>query len=301
MLKLFSDNLLPVLLAAAVGYVLRARVEVSPRSLSRVAFIVFAPCLVYQVIVDNRPTGGDMLRMAAFATLALVTVGALAGLIAWRFRWPRPLAAGLVLAVLLPNAGNFGLSANLFAFGNPGLAQASLFFVTSSVISYTLGVFVASLGREPVGKALAGLPRIPTVWAVALAFAMVEAHRTLPLPVARTVKLLADATIPVFLIILGMQLHGVRLAGRARAIALGSGLRLLGGAAAGILFSRALGLAGPAHQAAVLEASMPTAVISIILATEYDVEPEYVTSVVFVTTVLCPFTLTPLLSWLRAG
>ena len=45
----------------------------------------------------------------------------------------------MVLTVLLPNAGNFGLSANLFAFGEEGLAQASLFFVTASVLSYTVG------------------------------------------------------------------------------------------------------------------------------------------------------------------
>jgi predicted permease len=40
---------------------------------------------------------------------------------------------------------------------------------------------------------------------------------------------------------------------------------------------------------------MPSAVIAIVLATEYDVEPAFVTSAVLVTTLLSPLTLTPLL------
>ena len=58
--------------------------------------------------------------------------------------------AAVVLAAMLPNAGNFGLAANRFAFGDPGLAHASVFFVTASVLTYTVGVAVASLGRAVV-------------------------------------------------------------------------------------------------------------------------------------------------------
>lgn len=52
------------------------------------------------------------------------------------------------------------------------------------------------------------------------------------------------------------------------------------------------------RQASILEASMPTAVMCTILATEFDVEPAFVTSVVFLTTILSPLTITPLLSYL---
>jgi predicted permease len=301
LIKLFGDNLLPVLLAAAVGYVLRTRVQVGARSMSRVAFLVFSPCLVFEIIVENHLSGGAMLHMGAFTLIGLLVPGILAGVLARRLGWSRSMTAGVVLTVLLPNAGNFGLSANLFAFGKPGLGQASLFFVTSAVLSYTVGVFVASLGRMSVRQALIGLPKIPTVWAVLLAFVMVRFDWSLPFPVARAVKLLSDATIPVMLVILGMQLHGARLAGRVVPLSLAASLRLIGGAAFGLLLAHLIGLKGAARQAGVLEAAMPSAVISIILATEYDVEPEFVTSVVFATTILCPLTLTPLLSILGAG
>ena len=71
-----------------------------------------------------------------------------------------------------------------------------------------------------------------------------------------------------------------------RALLLATGMRLLG---------------GMAYNAGVLESSMPTAVLSTILSTEYEAEPAFVTTVVFTTTLLSPLTLTPLLSILQSA
>ncbi|MBM3821059.1 MAG: hypothetical protein FJW14_18865 [Acidimicrobiia bacterium] len=57
-------------------------------------------------------------------------------------------------------------------------------------------------------------------------------------------------------------------------------------------------LAGPAFQAGVLQASMPAAIVTTIIALEFDVAPRFVTSVVFLSTLLSPITLTGLIAWL---
>jgi predicted permease len=44
---------------------------------------------------------------------------------------------------------------------------------------------------------------------------------------------------------------------------------------------------------------MPSAVLNSILATQYDVEPDFVSSAILVTTLLSPLTLTPLLQALH--
>lgn len=300
MWQLFADNLLPIFLAAGLGWLFAARGQVDPRPLSRIAFLLLSPCLMYQVIVDNRLEGGVFLRMAVFTLAVLLTLGAAAGLAGRLLRWPRTMTAAVMLTVLFPNAGNFGLSANLFAFGQEGLAQASLFFITSSVLSYTLGVFVASAGRAGIRESLAGLPKTSAVWAVLAAFLVLRTGWELPLPVARTVKLFADACIPVFLLILGMQLRGARWRGFPLPLAVASATRLAGGVVVGLAFAPLFLGGGVARQAGVLEAAMPSAVITIILATEYDVEPGFVTAVVVATTLLSPLTLTPLLAWLGA-
>jgi predicted permease len=48
----------------------------------------------------------------------------------------------------------------------------------------------------------------------------------------------------------------------------------------------------------VTEASMPSMVSATVLATEYNLDAKLVTAVVFISTLLSPFTLTPLLVFL---
>lgn len=299
LVQLFADNLLPVFLTAGTGWALAATVRPDKRTVSQLGLYVLAPALVLDAILGSHVPFAALLRMMGFAFTSLMLPAALAfAVAAWR-RWPRRLASAVVLTAMLTNAGNYGLSVNLLAFGPAGLAQASLFFMTSAIVSYTAGVLVASLGRMGVRDSLAGLVRIPTVWAVAAAFVMLALKLELPGPVASSVHLLAQACVPVFLVVLGMQLHGVRMTGPVRPMAFAAAVRLGGGALAGAALAPVFHLAGPARQAGILQSAMPSAVIGTILATEYDVEPEFVTSVVLLTTVLSPFTLTPLLAHLR--
>ena len=67
----------------------------------------------------------------------------------------------------------------------------------------------------------------------------------------------------------------------------------------GLIAAHALALTGPALQASVLQASMPAAVVTTVIALEFDLEPAYMTSVVVATTVVSPFTLTLLIAYLQ--
>ena len=298
MLNLFLDNLLPVVLVAGAGYLLAGIRRVEPRPVTHVGFYVLAPCLVFRLLVENPLGVGEVYRVGAVALLgtalpALAAVGV--GVI---LRWPRALIAACALCALLPNAANYGLSAVHFAFGDAALAQAGVYFVVMSILTYTAGVLIASLGRAKLGTALKELVKVPAIWAVLLGFLLVQANQTLPVPLERAVYLLADATIPVFLLILGMQFRTMRWKGALIPITVVVGLRLVGGALAGLGAAEVLGLSGPALQATVLESGMPVAVITIVLATEYDLEPDFVTTTVFVSTLLSPLTLTPLMHYL---
>jgi predicted permease len=298
LLRLFANNLLPILLMAGIGYLLAAKLELDVRTLSLVTFHVFSPALIFDLIISSRLGGEDMLRMAAFTAATLLTVGLVAAVIGHILGLPRRLRAAVVLTAMLPNAGNYGLSLNLFAFGEDALAQAAIFFATSAALTYTVGVFVASLGRADARTALLGLLRVPTVYAVAIALVVVYQEWQLPLPLERSVSTLAQAAIPTFLIVLGMQLHRAGAFRPTGLQGLAVGLRLVAGPAIAVLFALVFGLTGPARTAGILEAAMPSAVITTVLGEVYDIEPAFITSVVFASTIASPLTLTPLLAWL---
>ena len=97
-----------------------------------------------------------------------------------------------------------------------------------------------------------------------------------------------------------MQLVNIKLNGQVLPLILTSSMRLIIAPLLAMGLSKVFGMTGPAYQAVVLEAAMPVAVLTTILATEFDAQPSFVTAAVLVSTLLSPFTLTPLLAFLGA-
>jgi predicted permease len=300
LLRLFADNLLPILLVAGAGYLAGKWLNVEARSVSRVVLYLFSPCLLFELLITSQINFSDMLRMTGFALASILTVGVITWTLGRLIGLERKMLAAVLLCTLTINAGNYGLSLNLFAFGEEGLAYASLFFVVSAIITYTLGVTVASMGKASLADSLKGLLKIPVTYMVPLALIFVYFDWKLPLPLDRAVSLLSDASIPAMLIVLGLQLQNNQRSYNLHALFLAGGMRLLGGLGVGLFLAAAFGLGGVAYNAGVLESSMPTAVMATILATEYEAEPAFVTTAVFASTLLSPLTLTPLLLILGA-
>jgi hypothetical protein len=100
------------------------------------------------------------------------------------------------------------------------------------------------------------------------------------------------------LILLGMQIARAGLPKRKDLLLASVGLRMLASPLIAWFLAPIMGLSGVGRQAGILQAAMPTAVLTTVIATEYDVEPEFVTGVVLVATLISPLTLTPLLAML---
>ena len=100
------------------------------------------------------------------------------------------------------------------------------------------------------------------------------------------------------LVLLGLELSRVQWSHSVRALALGTVLRLFIAPAIGLLMAIPFGLSGVARQGIVTETAMPAAVATTVVASEFGLEPSLVTAIVFVGTILSPFTLTPLLVYL---
>ena len=300
LLNLFLNNLLPIILAASIGFALGKWLKLTPRSLSQVVFYVFSPCLVFKLLINNRLSNADILRTMAFAGLLLCLVGFLTWMIGRLLRLERSMLAAVLLSALFINAGNFGLPVTDFAFGEPALAYATLFFVAMYMLTNTVGVVIASTGSTDLPHALLGLLKLPATYALLLGIIFTQMNWQLPSPLERTVNLLGDAAIPSMLVLLGMQLVNVHWGGHLKPLLLTSGMRLLVAPFLAFLMTRPFGIQGPAFQAVVLESAMPTAVLATVLATEFDTQPSFVTSVVLVTTLISPLTITPLLYYLGA-
>jgi predicted permease len=298
--SVFLSDILPIFLVAGVGYILARRLQANVKTLSHVVFYALAPCFVFRMLISSNLSGPEAGRMALLAVLVAVSMGLLARLAAIPFRLSRAELSGFLLVIIFSNGGNYGLPVVLFAFGNEALAHATVYFVTSSMLTYTAGVALAASGRRSIGRAILGIRKMPAVYGVAAAAVVMMTGVSVPGPLMRSIDLLGNAAIPAMILVLGMQLERATAPEKPGVLAAAVALSLAAAPLVALGLSSLLGLTGPSRQAGVALASMPTAVITTILALEFDTTPAFVTNVVFSTTLLSPLTLAPLIAYLSA-
>lgn len=299
LLSIFTDDILPILLVASVGFLLARYLRVDVKALSRVTLYALMPCLAFNILVTSKISAAELGRMALLAVCTVLGIGLITWLVTLPLRLDRATASACLIVVMFANGGNYGLPLTLFAFGQEALAYATVYFVTSVAMTYTIGIFLASSGQRSLSDALTSVFKMPVVYAVAIALVVILTGTTLPLPVMRPIQLLSNAAIPAMLLILGMQLERAVKPERPWLVGLATALRLVVSMVLGFALASIFGLSGVARQAGVLQAAMPTAVITTILALEYKLDSSFVTGVVFLSTLLSPFTLALLIAFLN--
>lgn len=291
--------LTPIFLTAGAGYLLARWLGVRPQGLAKAAFYIFSPSLLFDKFSTSSLSADDMGRLAAFAILTIAGSGLIAWTLARLLHFDRVTGAAFVLCAIAGNTGNYGLPANQFAFGDAALEPAVIYYAVSTLVLSTVGIYVAARGRRTARQSLRNVLTVPLTYAGIAGLLVWATGVKLPLPVERFANLTGQAAIPVMLVILGMQLAQVRLRDDLGPISLAAATKLISGPLLGIFFAGLLGLTGISRQAAIVEASMPTAVMATVLATEYDAAPRFTAGVVLVSTLASLVTVTLVLIYLR--
>ena len=298
LLSIFASDILPVFVIAGAGFLLGRKLQASVQTLSRVSFYALTPCLAFKMLATSKMTGPEAGRIVLMAVLVTAAMGLLARVAAIPLGLNRAELSAFLLVSMFSNGGNYGLPVVMFAFGTEALAHGTVYFVTSAILTYTFGVLIAAAGKRSMTRAIAGIARVPAVYGVAAASFVLVTGLSVPVALMRPVGLLSDAALPMMILVLGMQLERATVPDRPWAVALAVALSLVAAPLVALGLASLLRVSGSARQASVILASMPVAVITTILALEFDVAPAFVTSAVFLSTLLSPLTLTPLLAYL---
>ncbi len=275
---------LPVFLIAGVGFGARRALTIDPRPIGRLSLYVLVPTLLFNSMLTAKMGGDEIVRIGIYAvvlTVSLVLVGFASGAI---MRLKRAETSGLTLALTFMNAVNYGLPVNLFAFGQDGFDRAAVFAVFETTLTFSLAVFVAARGTMPWRQALLPLIKMPVLWAAALGITLRALGVELPLPLQRAVTILSGAAVPVVILLLGMQIAGLRPQRIGRSVVVAMVGRLGLAPAIGLLLVALLSPDPLTAKVLVLEAAMPTSVNVTLLATEFDAAPELVATVALLTT-----------------
>jgi len=295
----FAENILPIFLISGTAFLVGKKFSLDSRTVGRLVFYFFGPVLIFNLITKSQLPFDEMLKTAGYAAAVMLTCGLIAFLGGLALRLERRALMAVILVSMFANNGNFGLPLVSFAFGPSALAHSSIYFITSAVLINSVGVLIASLGHTDIKRALLGLLGVPLIYALIVALIVIRFELTLPVPLERSVTLVAGAAVPMMLVLLGLELQKAQWTRNLRGLTLGTTVRLLAGPVVGLFFASLFGLTGAAKQGSVLEASMPSAVMNTVLAAEYNLDSSLVTGMILVTTLLSPLTLTPLILFLK--
>jgi predicted permease len=299
LLEILVNDILPVFIVIGLGYAFARRNHSELRTASRLTFFVLSPCLVFVSLLESDMSGGETAQIFLFVVLMVLVMGALAWVTGRAMRLTHSQLIGFLLAAMFVNAGNYGLGVTRLAFGEAAEARAVIYFVSSSILVYTLGTLIASGFKGGWRGALKHLLTLPQVYALIAVFVIRATGWQVPAPIMEALRLPARATVPLMLLLLGMQLARASVGEYWKAASASTLLRLVIAPFVAVGFAALLNLSGPARQAGILEASMPTAVISTLIANEYEAEPQLVTATVLLSTLLSPISLSIIIALLQ--
>ena len=299
LLSVFVSDILPVFLIAGVGYALARWRQASSATLTHVVFYALLPCFAYRLLVTSVASGRQFGLMVLLALLVMTSMAMLGALVSFALRLNRLESSVFLLVVMFSNGGNYGLPVVSFAFGDEALAYGTVFFLTGSVMTNTLGAFLAAAGRRTIRSAARSVLKLPAVYAIAAAAITVWTGIEVPVAVLRPITLMSDAALPLMILVLGMQLERAAVPERPGLVVAAVSLSLFAAPLVALGLTSLFDVSGPARQAVVILSSMPVAVATTILALEFEASPDFVTAAVFLSTLLSPLTLTPLISYLR--
>jgi hypothetical protein len=296
------DVILPIFLVIGLAALLGWRFKPNPRTLSTLLIYLFTPALVLRGLSESALEADELWQISALVLGMTLIMWLVGWLIARALKLDHKTTSAFLLTVTLLNTGNYGIPLNRFAFGPEGEARAVVCYAISAIAANTLGVYLASSGSAPPGKALMNVFKVPLPYAAALGIVLnltgsdLLAEGGALEPAGKAVDLLADAAVPGMLALLGIQLVRTSIKGRIGPILAATGARLVIAPVIAFPLAALIGLSGITRQVGIIEVSISTAVMSIALATEFDSDTEFTSAVILTTTFASVVTLSILLT-----
>jgi len=309
-----TDVILPIVFIVLLGFLLRRFGGKYEHAFSKTQLYILGPALLFSVMARNDTGYGLILQLLIYviilsAGLLLLTqgIGKLAG-------GGRVERNAMSLAGVFTNSGFYGIPVCMLAFGDEGLKWAALYIVASSTVQSTLGIFLASAGKQKATAALATVFKVPLIWALIAGRVLADVNLLPPEPFMEMIDLLGRSAIPLGLLLLGMQLERIitgddketeyaepapvsprRLVG----LGITSGvIKIFGGLGIALVLLRFFDVDPVLRNVMLVQSAMPTAVNAVVYATEFDCRPRIVTIGILSSTIISVGSITMILSFL---
>ena len=281
-------TVLPAFIVILIGYIFGKIKKVDMSAVVDISIYIALPALAFTSMLEKQIILKDALNIWASALIIMFGCGIVAWIV---FKILNQKHSGLYIPISIMNTVNIPFPIIFLAFGTEGLFAATLFFIPNALLIYSLGVSIAS--KKPWKESIKEVFKIPLIYAAILGLTVNLLRINIPNLILEPLNFIGMMGIPLILIILGYNLSGVKITSFPTTL-LASFLRMGIGLLLGLVSVKLFNLTGIIRSVVILDSAMPAAVFSSILAAKYNNEPDLVSSVVFMTTIISLITI-PLL------
>ena len=281
--------ILPVFIIFFIGYMGQKLIGFDIKSISTAALYLMSPFLAFRTFYANELTM-DYLYIILFSLLLTAVLLAIVWITARSMNATRPQLSAMILGGVFMNSGNYGAPVVLFAFGAAGFDYAVVMMVFQSLLMNTIGIFFASIGGEEkatLRQSLQRVTRMPLIYAAGLGVGLQLLAVTVPKTLMEGISLVADASIPTVMLVLGMQLAAiVRKKVAYRYVSAVTVIRMVLSPliAASILYFMPINDLLKAVM--IVQSAMPAAANTTMFALQFGTEPDLVSFTTFITTLI---------------
>ncbi|ALS26721.1 AEC family transporter [Paenibacillus cisolokensis] len=297
LLHILWNNVLPLSVMVAIGVILQRAFSLDIRTLSKLNFYLFSPSIIFDLLYTTDISGQLVARVLMFFAVFMALQYAVVELAVRGLGLNSGMRSAMRNSVLFYNSANYGIPLNQLAFaGNPyTLSIQVLIMMMQALVPNTYGVYSVNAHKSNFRNIMRQIMTMPIIYVIPLAFALRGFSVELPGFIMTPIGYLSDAFIGTALITLGVQLGSMKwqLGGKLLKLVLTSNaLRLAVGPLLAALVVWLLGIDGLMGAALIVSSAVPTSLSSVLLAVEFDNEPEFSSQAVFMSTLLSVVTVT---------
>lgn len=296
--------ILPVVIVAGIAALAQPWLELEVETLSRTSFRLLVPAITLRSLLNPALTAAALWRVTLASLVLSLLLLLFAEGAAYLLGLEMETRGALVITVLLANVGAMGLPVLNFGFGEEALVPGSMGLVIfNGIVIPAISVYLALLRKAPLRTTVQRVTGNPVIYAALVGGVLRLLGLELPEALQRVVELLAEGSVPVLLVVLGLQLRRSMEIEWSRsylpALAFLILARLALAPLMALLLARGLDLQGLYRAAFIVQAAMPAAILTTVLALEFDVDAAFVALGIVSTTLLSLLSLTLWLGWLR--
>ena len=288
-------TILSIILMIGIGYALKridflSEKDINP--LNKIVMNILLPCMIFSALYSSDLSLIPKLGILPFVILiSSFVTGLVSFLILKKLGYDDKKLWTVLVTVMIANTAFMGYPVNLGIFGHEGFLRAIFCDIATMCIFLILSFVLVIKFGGTVKKAIRKIALFPPLWAIVFGLGLNILNVPIGPVLNNTVNYLGNGAIPLIMISLGLSIDLAGLSRSKSMVAFTSIMKLLFFPASAFIVVLFLGLSDLQYTVAIVEAAMPSGMLSLVLAITYNLDYQLTSDCILINTVISLITL----------